>query len=60
LITVGCASAPVPESSPTGTVEIKIGDLIPKVITVYARDEVRWVKMTTAAVEISLTEPANA
>lgn len=62
LVTVGCASAPVPESSVTGTVlEVKISDLlIPKVITVKQHDEVRWVNMTSSAVHISLTKPVSA
>src|SRR5213080_2962859 len=62
LVTVGCASAPVPESSITGTVfEIKISDiLIPKVITVKQQDEVRWVNTTSSAVHISLTKHQSA
>ena len=62
LVIVGCASAPVPESSGTGTVfEVQIGDLlIPAMITVKQQDEVRWVNTTSSAMHISLTKPLSA
>lgn len=60
LLVIGCASR-VPESSPTGTIfEVKISDVIPEVITVRERDEVRWFNMTDSTVHISLTKPVDA
>jgi plastocyanin len=58
LVTVGCASAPVPESTTSGKIfEVQIDDfVIPKVITVKEEDEVRWVNKRTFPVHVSLTK----
>ena len=62
LVTVGCASAPVPESSITGKViEVKIGEVLtPKVSDAKTGDEVRWINTTNSPVHIVLTKPMSA
>ena len=62
LVTVGCASAPLPESSRTGKViEVMIGEVInPKVSNAKTGDEVRWINTTNFPVHIVLEKPVCA
>ena len=62
LATVGCTSAPIPESSRTGIItEVRIGDVLtPKVSQAKTGDEVRWVNTTNSPVHVSLRKPVNA
>ena len=62
LMTMGCASHPLPESSVTGGVsEVKIGEnsLTPKAMTVKPGEEVRWVNTTRGVVDISFLQSLN-
>jgi plastocyanin len=61
LLPLGCASAPVPESTKSGEIfEVEIGEsVMPKIITVKAQDEVRWVNRRSSAVRISLAKPSG-
>ena len=59
LATMGCLShQPFPDSSITGTVlEVKIGEsLTPPSITAKRGDEVRWINMGDATVDISVVQ----
>jgi hypothetical protein len=59
LATMGCVRhQPFPDSSLTGTVvEAKIGEsLTPPVVTAKRGDEVRWINMSDAAVDVSVVQ----